>query len=258
MSSKPTTTGGSPSASKSVQIKGKITPSPSSTQVSAAAGGQAHSRLASNVITKNDSGDDDDDDDDDDEDEDEDQKPTIGNAMDSSVPPRRNTNMNTGGGGGAGRKQSLWTRTEEMAALKFYGLKSLKFDTWVEEQPQQLDDQEVLNAAQAQAAVTNAGGSNRRHTQQQPVIVSTESIDLSDPLGIKESIFGLHFRVELQTNKQFDAKVFLKAVHGSTSYRDMENGIKNLEKSLVERNQLMKNLVKQHFAKFVNAKGTID
>lgn len=62
----------------------------------------------------------------------------------------------------------------------------------------------------------------------------------------------------LISSRNFDAKRFLREVHKGTSYRDLELGAERLHEAIEHRQDVIKNLVKTHFAKFVNAKSTID
>ena len=59
-------------------------------------------------------------------------------------------------------------------------------------------------------------------------------------------------------DKNFDAGTFLTRVHKNTTYKEFEAGLAKLKASSEKQNELMKNLVKRHFAKFVSAKGNID
>ena len=59
-------------------------------------------------------------------------------------------------------------------------------------------------------------------------------------------------------DKTFNATVFLTKVHRGTSFKDIELGAQNLRASCERQSEVMKNLVKKHFAKFVTAKGNID
>ena len=60
------------------------------------------------------------------------------------------------------------------------------------------------------------------------------------------------------SEKTFSPKTFLKEVHKNTDFKELEQGVIRLKQSIAERNETTKGLVKKHFAKFVNAKSTID
>lgn len=47
-------------------------------------------------------------------------------------------------------------------------------------------------------------------------------------------------------------------MHSGTSFKDFHSSAQKLEAACEKQNEVMKNVVKQHFAKFVNAKGNID
>jgi exocyst complex component 2 len=60
------------------------------------------------------------------------------------------------------------------------------------------------------------------------------------------------------SDKNFDPKLFLLTVHSDTSYKDYVASVQRLQAACEKQNEVTKNVVKQHFAKFVNAKGNID
>ncbi|KAJ3021313.1 hypothetical protein HKX48_008789 [Thoreauomyces humboldtii] len=158
--------------------------------------------------------------------------------------------------------------------MAFYGMQSLYPQTW--------GDTRDLPAS---------GGVGSTPMPKSPTsdsIVSTDSapnqavsgageapLDTSDPLGIKESILGRAARRRrsgvagymaemdqlsslLISSRTFDAKTFLRQVHKATSYRDFEAGADRLQTAIDHKEDVIKNLVKTHFSKFVNAKTTID
>ena len=59
-------------------------------------------------------------------------------------------------------------------------------------------------------------------------------------------------------DKNFDATSFLTKIHKGTSFKDLESGMQKLKISCEKQNEVMKNLVKRHFSKFVTAKANID
>ncbi|KAJ3099452.1 hypothetical protein HDU97_003027 [Phlyctochytrium planicorne] len=159
-----------------------------------------------------------------------------------------------------------WTKEETRAVMKFYGLKTLDLQVWEDEETtsptskqQQIRRNRMsagINTANENPAIGMDGGGD-----------DTEASDMMDPLGIRSNIFGKGKRRAMHnpsnqrlliSNKNFDSVHFLKTVHGSTSYRDLDNGAKNLRVAIEKRTDVIKQLVKQHFAKFVNAKSTID
>lgn len=60
------------------------------------------------------------------------------------------------------------------------------------------------------------------------------------------------------TRENFDARLFLKTVHGDTSYADLLRGRENLMRATRHRNESLKNLVKQNFDRFINAKNSTE
>ncbi|KAJ3239861.1 hypothetical protein HDU78_002599 [Chytriomyces hyalinus] len=182
---------------------------------------------------------------------------------------------------GGKNEETLYTLDEEQAMLKFYNIKSFDVNEW-DMDPLEIGAELMANLhgiggplANTDVADGGAGGgadiglpSSRIQKVRGGNIVSVKTIDSSDPMGIKQSIFGRKtpqqidldiYQKILVTHKNFDPKLFLKAVHNSTSYREVTDaGCRNLQTSIDKRAEVMKDLVKQHFAKFVNAKSTID
>jgi hypothetical protein len=62
----------------------------------------------------------------------------------------------------------------------------------------------------------------------------------------------------LLSSPNFDARLYLRLVHQSTSYEDLVSAQGHLEKALSLRREMLKSLVKQNFDRFVNAKNSID
>lgn len=60
------------------------------------------------------------------------------------------------------------------------------------------------------------------------------------------------------TEDNFDARAFLREVHGETSYPELLRGQRNLLAATEQRNLSLKNLVKQNFDRFVNAKNATE
>ncbi len=56
----------------------------------------------------------------------------------------------------------------------------------------------------------------------------------------------------------FDARTFLRQVHLYISYEDLVGSVDYLRKGLALKNETLKNLVKDNFDRFVNAKNSID
>ncbi|RKP26972.1 exocyst complex component Sec5-domain-containing protein, partial [Syncephalis pseudoplumigaleata] len=58
--------------------------------------------------------------------------------------------------------------------------------------------------------------------------------------------------------KSFDAKVFMRDIHRDTTYSEFCRGAEHLRQQLERRSEGMRDLVRQHFDHFVNAKNAID
>ncbi|KAI9595165.1 exocyst complex component Sec5-domain-containing protein [Syncephalis fuscata] len=138
---------------------------------------------------------------------------------------------------------------DDTDVLRHYRLDEFRADEWVEVEDDKLPTQ-VTTAAQ-------------------------EERD-ADPLGIKKSIFepdrrlSRHSRRSIllsETEKEtvcrvgfnsFDAKVFMRDIHRGTTYSEFCRGAEHLRQQLERRSEGMRDLVRQHFDHFVNAKNAID
>ena len=78
------------------------------------------------------------------------------------------------------------------------------------------------------------------------------------PIHKTLSDMNINQRVISLSSRGFDPKLFLLEVHGSTSFTELVNGIDNLKKSIKERQDLSRKLVKQNFNRFVIAKSLVD
>lgn len=56
----------------------------------------------------------------------------------------------------------------------------------------------------------------------------------------------------------FHPQEFLKVVHCETSFEQLSKGLQHLSNSMDEKSELLRNLVKQNFDIFVNAKNSVD
>ena len=60
------------------------------------------------------------------------------------------------------------------------------------------------------------------------------------------------------SNKNFNPRQFLLAVHKDASYNDLVHGEKRLRRGVDQRAEALKSLVHSNFDRFVTAKNTID
>ncbi|KAI9096429.1 exocyst complex component Sec5-domain-containing protein [Phlyctochytrium arcticum] len=158
-----------------------------------------------------------------------------------------------------------WSAEEQAAVFNFYGIQAHFPQTWGETR----DD--IGNSPTHVGSIVTDTGPSKIELLPLP-LDSDGGIDTSDPLEIKDSVLGRGKRRKtnlsraeaelygplLIGSKKFDAKQFLREVHRSTSYRDLDLGAERLRESIDLRQDVIKNLVKTHFAKFVSAKSTID
>ncbi|KAJ3090326.1 hypothetical protein HK102_004105 [Quaeritorhiza haematococci] len=172
-----------------------------------------------------------------------------------------------------------WKKEEESAVMKFYGLDNLQPKVWGE------DDYDPLATATKPRISTTIVGKRAPipiiSSQFQPAsaaeahspLSAADASDLVDPLWINNAAYKERRKALskgsaiaesemspslLITSKNFDPKFFLVEVHRGASYRDIEGGVQRLHVAIDHRTEIMKNLVKTHFAKFVSAKSTID
>ncbi|KAJ3361688.1 hypothetical protein HDU91_003797, partial [Kappamyces sp. JEL0680] len=145
-----------------------------------------------------------------------------------------------------------WTAEEQQTVLKFYGLDTLFPSTWGEDHS--------LNPT-ALSETTNT-----QDKKEEAIRAALQEEDTSDPLKIKGKIRkprGVIKRAGepvsiLISDKNYSPKTFLLEVHRSTDFKELEQGATRLKQSITERHETTKGLVKKHFAKFVNAKSTVD
>ncbi|KAI8904442.1 exocyst complex component Sec5-domain-containing protein [Gorgonomyces haynaldii] len=148
-----------------------------------------------------------------------------------------------------------WTADEQAIVFKKYGLDTMFPKQWKED----LADFDPALDLGSRTDVTDVQ------------IVPETSVDASDPLGLRESAQAPRRQKTRRnqwqqeatgdtfiTSKNFDAKAFLLSGHKQTSYKELESGVSHLKKVIEQRADTLKGQVKKHFAKFVNAKVTID
>ncbi|KAK6092905.1 Exocyst complex component S5 [Batrachochytrium dendrobatidis] len=161
---------------------------------------------------------------------------------------------------------SKWNAEEQAAVLNFYGLDTLFPRKWVNDPSLALVTTPMSSNASNPLALGSESPTKLVQTQR---VTPDGRLDTSDPLGIKETILRRGKRRESTafqpgvpsifiSEKSFDPNLFLKEVHRLTLYKEFEQGAVHLKMSIEQRNEIIKGLVKKHFAKFVSAKGTID
>ncbi|KAJ3183125.1 hypothetical protein HDU87_007548 [Geranomyces variabilis] len=169
------------------------------------------------------------------------------------------------------RPAASWSVEEQDSVMAFYGLTNMYPQTWAETRD------EATAADVASTGTTPASGDSAEAADgaASPVGVGNDEVplDTSDPLGIRDSIINRPGRRRrshtggpgsnqlaslLISSRTFDPKLFLEQVHKTTSYRNFETGADNLREAIDHKEDVIKNLVKTHFAKFVSAKSTID
>ena len=58
-------------------------------------------------------------------------------------------------------------------------------------------------------------------------------------------------------SSDFDAAAFLAVVHADTSFEAMRAGYRNLKQVVVARKEALRELVKQNFDRYIDAKNTV-
>ncbi|CAG8621305.1 2618_t:CDS:10, partial [Ambispora leptoticha] len=155
--------------------------------------------------------------------------------------------------------------SEEAAILKHYQLDVLDPVEWVDEPDNRKSVRYSVGGDNA-FFQGNGGIENGRADERW-------SLDDSDPLGIKHSVFtdyaknnsnldpyeSLKERTQfLVGTKSFNPKLFLRKVHQDTSFNDLLIGANQLRNTLDQKSEALKNLVQDNFDRFVSAKNTID
>lgn len=125
--------------------------------------------------------------------------------------------------------------------MSFYNLTSLKPDKWIEKQ----DSQDIADIIS------------------EDILISEEQFDEdSDPLGLKgsllKSVTPENKEFLLLSSENFNPQKFLRHFHSDTGFDDLLQGLEVLRFSVDQQAENMKELVKQNFDRFVEAKNTID
>ncbi|KAJ3190108.1 hypothetical protein HDU85_000399 [Gaertneriomyces sp. JEL0708] len=202
---------------------------------------------------------------------------TARDATDSEDEQEVEENQDDDGRHHGSSKTIQWTSEEQSSVMAFYGLQSLFPQTWADTRddithPFPSSASLIKQPSVAIAAKTTLA-SAVVHAEQEA------ALDAVDPLGIKDlknrnmkrrrsSLLQQHqgasqnsdsYTYSLSiSSKHFNAPYFLRHVHKNTSYRDLEQGAQRLKVAIDHRQDVIKNLVKTHFAQFVGAKSTID
>jgi hypothetical protein len=152
---------------------------------------------------------------------------------------------------------------EQEIVVKYYNLESFGQAVWKQST---VDVASIARSMSAGALLEDHHPQQKSlsKAKQQQIIVDMDTADdMRDPLQINDSFFR-EMRVKnprpqlLISSKAFDPTYYLVTVQVDASYKDLEAGTEKLKQSIQQRTQVMKNLVKTHFAKFVSAKTTID
>lgn len=113
--------------------------------------------------------------------------------------------------------------------------------------PLDLKDSNFIRQVQlSQATLPNSTELSNSNLEE----LSTSALDSTTMITPSNSI--------IITKASFDSRTFLCKVHGETSFKDLIRGKKNLEIASKQRNESLKNLVKQNFDRFVNAKNATE
>lgn len=190
-----------------------------------------------------------------------------------------------------------WTDIEQKFVKEFYNLHDLGQDQWMEDELHVADTDTMPSAAMTRKGVNIELARDRYISKNSGSIAQVDHVssynqlleptstyyDASfvsgipileedqhqDPLRLKGNmskhlmITGKDededlFDAVLISSKSFQPTTFLKTLHKNTHFQDMEKGLENLQDSLEEKIESMKNLFKQNFERFVNAKMVID
>ncbi|KAH6582832.1 hypothetical protein BASA60_001728 [Batrachochytrium salamandrivorans] len=158
-----------------------------------------------------------------------------------------------------------WSADEQTAVLDFYSLETLFPRKWTDD-PNIIMPITPISSSESKLSLLPISPAK---SIQGKSVAANGRIDTSDPLGIKETVLRRGKRRESQilqpraslifiSEKSFDSIIFLSEVHRLSLYKDLEQGAVFLKMAIEQRDEVIKGLVKKHFAKFVSAKGTID
>lgn len=174
--------------------------------------------------------------------------------------------------------------------LEFYGLDTLTPTEWVERQVEggmatmatmvtmrtmtamniQLNKSAFKGEASAEQLLSSLASLD---SARQLLRDDCDPLDLKDPSFVRQVLLARappttteesqsHLEIPINsiviTQANFDPRGFLKEVHFETSFNDLLRGRQNLERASLQRNESLKNLVKQNFDRFVNAKNSTE
>ncbi|KAJ3225192.1 hypothetical protein HK099_007204 [Clydaea vesicula] len=155
---------------------------------------------------------------------------------------------------------------EQEQVVQYYKLESFTQDYWLEENATEESVSQRISKIKRNQLLSNT-------SKNMAIFGNTEDDDTLDPLGKNDDVYREKRKALMKgksgdenilkpnlliTSKNFDPKFYLNEVHINATYNDLVQGSATLKTSIQHRNDVMKNLVKTHFAKFVSAKSTID
>lgn len=153
--------------------------------------------------------------------------------------------------------------------LHFYGLSTLTPTDFTEtaiisgEGPVQSIPLAGLQMQQSDAALTPEGVPTGANSSVMAARALLQQASERDPLGLADSAYVREVRadpgkVQLGSGA-FDPRTFLARVHAETALEQLQGpGREHLCQEIETRDSLVKDLVRQNFAQFVNAKNSID
>ncbi|TPX40650.1 hypothetical protein SeMB42_g05909 [Synchytrium endobioticum] len=175
-----------------------------------------------------------------------------------------------------GHQNLSWTTEEKQAVLQHYAIDTLFPTEWDEDKDTPMIQPDEF--AVTGLTTTMSGKStqlSRSSLASASAIADTGIVDGADPLHIKSSTKKISKKKSAKrssskpptehepphvsiTSRSFAPDRFLLEVHGDTPYKDLVQGLETVKSAMEKREELMKNLVKTHFSKFVTAKESID
>eukprot|EP00835_Amoeboradix_gromovi_P005467 NODE_517_length_7343_cov_0.253313.p1 type:complete len:718 gc:universal NODE_517_length_7343_cov_0.253313:4446-2293(-) len=152
----------------------------------------------------------------------------------------------------------------EFTILQTYKINSLNPDYWVEIQMDDIavDTNNVITGptiADADplgvySSVLEQSSSKEKKTRATSIYIQ-DNLVLDGTVNIQGIVQNQHLMI---IHPQFDAFLFLLKVHSETSYHDIVQGMRKLEKDVEENKDELRTLIRNHFDQFILAQRTVE
>lgn len=158
--------------------------------------------------------------------------------------------------------KSLMSLSEEERRFTadYYGLPSLDCPEWVELGAVRVSRDDLSSSAGLQLEAVEDVAAVAESMSMARALLQEDR----DPLGISDDAYrqaaeSMRPSTALRlTSRHFSPPTFLARTHGTTRIGDLRKGEENLARAVKERDNVIRELVRQNFSRFVKAKADID